>query len=57
MWAIIVRRTRNRSVWGNPFDVHSIMIQSPLLKELLGQVFQGYPGFTPNLSRLEFHAR
>lgn len=37
--------------------LHSIVIQSPLLKELLGVVLAGYPGVTVDLDRLEFSGR
>lgn len=38
-------------------SVHSIVIQSPLLKELLQDVLAGYPGVTVGLKRLEFSGR
>lgn len=37
-------------------DLHSIVVQSPYLKKLLGRVFDGYPGITVELERLEFNA-
>lgn len=37
--------------------LYSIIIQSPLIKELLGKVLAGYPGVTVNLERLEFSGR
>lgn len=52
--AIVVRYVR---VWGDPRRVlalHSILIQSPLLKDLLTDVLAGYPGCTTKLQRLEF---
>lgn len=52
--AIIVRYTR---VYADPRRVlalHSIVIQSPLLKDLLEDVLAGYPGVTVALQRLEF---
>lgn len=56
-WAIIVRRAR---VYGDPKRVlmlHSIVIQSPFLKEVLKEVLKGYPGVTSSLKRLEFAGR
>lgn len=56
-WALIVRRVR---VYNDPkkvLSLHSIVIQSPLLKELLTDVLAGYPGVTVNLKRLEFSGR
>lgn len=37
-------------------DLHSIVVQSPHLKEVLGRVLDGYPGITLELERLEFNA-
>jgi len=34
--------------------VESIVVQSPLLKNVLGGVLEGYPGTTTSLERLEF---
>lgn len=56
--AIILRRTRNLDVSDKPLDVHSIIIQSPILKELLGQILEIYPSSaTTNVKRLEFQER
>jgi hypothetical protein len=52
--AIIARYNR---VYGDPRRVlalHSIVIQSPFLKDLLEVVLDGYPGVTVGLQRLEF---
>jgi hypothetical protein len=52
--AIIARYSR---VYGDPRRVlalHSIVIQSPLLKDLLEVVLEGYSGVTVALQRLEF---
>lgn len=38
------------------FDIDSIVIHSPALKKVLGRVFEGYPGVTCELERLEFEA-
>ena len=56
-WAIIVR---NVKVYNDPkkvLSLHSIVIQSPLLKDLLKEVLAGYPGVTVGLKRLEFSGR
>lgn len=52
--AIIARYSR---VYGDPrrvLELHSIVIQSPLLKDLLEIVLENYPGVTVGLQRLEF---
>lgn len=56
-WAIIVRRIR---VYNNPkkvLAIHSLVVQSPLIKELLHDILKGYPGTTVLLKRLEFSGR
>lgn len=56
-WALIVRHAR---VYNDPRKVlrmHSIVVQSPLLKELLGKVLKDYPGVTTSLKRLTFSGR
>lgn len=53
-YALLVRNTK---VYNNPrktLSVHSIVIQSPLLKRLLQKVLKDYPGLSLNLRRLEF---
>ena len=53
-WAIVVRHVK---VYHDPkkvLSLHSILIQSPLLKDILTEILQGYPGVTPGLKRLEF---
>lgn len=37
------------------FSLHSIIIQSPFLKKVLGKVFEGYEGICTDLERLEFN--
>jgi hypothetical protein len=47
---------RNVKVYNDPrkvLAIHSIVIQSPLLKKLLKPVLEGYPGITSSLKRLE----
>lgn len=56
-YAILVRHIK---VYNDPRRVlalHSIVVQSPMLKELLGEVLAGYPGVTVGLQRLEFSGR
>lgn len=56
-WAIIVRHVK---VFNDPkkvLSLHSILIQSPLLKTLLKDILAGYPGVTAGLKRLEFSGR
>ncbi|KAK8151673.1 P-loop containing nucleoside triphosphate hydrolase protein [Phyllosticta citrichinensis] len=53
-WAIVARKIR---VYNDPRKVlklHSVVIQSPLLKKLLQKVLHGYPGVTLTLKRPEF---
>ncbi|KAF1830290.1 P-loop containing nucleoside triphosphate hydrolase protein [Decorospora gaudefroyi] len=53
-WALLVR---NVKVYNDPrrvLSIHSIVIQSPLLKKLLAGVLKNYPGVTVGLNRLEF---
>ena len=38
------------------YDLDSVIIQSPLLKDLLGQMLVDYPGITTSLDRLVFKA-
>lgn len=56
-WALIVRRLR---VYNNPkkvLSLHSIEVQSPLIRKILDQVLEGYPGVTTGLKRLQFSGR
>jgi hypothetical protein len=51
---------RNVKVYNDPrrvLSVHSIVVQSPLLKNLLASVLKNYPGVTVGLNRLEFSGR
>ncbi|KAK0255030.1 hypothetical protein LTR91_011465 [Friedmanniomyces endolithicus] len=56
-WAIIVRHVKTYHDPKKVLSVHSIVVQSPLLKELLKDVLAGYPGVTVGLKRLEFSGR
>ncbi|KAF2261423.1 P-loop containing nucleoside triphosphate hydrolase protein [Lojkania enalia] len=56
-WALLVR---NVKVYNDPrrvLAIHSIVVQSPLLKKLLAKVLKNYPGVTVGLQRLEFSGR
>lgn len=56
-WAIIVRRIR---VYNDPkkvLSLHSIVVQSPIIRQILEEVLEGYPGVTAALKRLEFSGR
>jgi hypothetical protein len=56
-WALLVR---NVKVYNDPqrvLSIHSIVVQSPLLKKLLATVLKNYPGVTVGLNRLEFSGR
>jgi hypothetical protein len=53
-YALLVRNTK---VYNNPrktLSIHSIVVQSPLLKRLLQKVLKDYPGLSLKLRRLEF---
>lgn len=56
-YALLVR---NVKVYGDPtrvLAIHSIVVQSPLLKQLLTGVLKNYPGVTVGLNRLEFSGK
>lgn len=56
-WALLVR---NVKVYNDPrrvLSIHSIVVQSPLLKTLLAGVLKNYPGVTMGLTRLEFSGK
>ncbi|KAL1646915.1 hypothetical protein SLS58_003051 [Diplodia intermedia] len=54
-YALIVRHTKCYD-GRKKLSVASLVIQSPLLKQVLGKVFDKYPGVTTGLERLEFAA-
>ncbi|KAL4735138.1 P-loop containing nucleoside triphosphate hydrolase protein [Aspergillus similis] len=54
-YALIVRNQKSY----NPkksLSIHSVVVQSPLLKKFLANVLDGYPGLTMALDRIEFTA-
>ncbi|KAI5863276.1 P-loop containing nucleoside triphosphate hydrolase protein [Durotheca rogersii] len=53
--AILVRLRRNHGS-GKKMVLHSVVVQNPDLKSLLGEVFKEYSGITPTLKKLVFKA-
>ncbi|KAL7626543.1 hypothetical protein AAE478_003315 [Parahypoxylon ruwenzoriense] len=53
--ALLIRLRRNHSD-GKQMALHSIVVQSPLLKSILGEVFEEYSGITTTLKKLVFKA-
>jgi hypothetical protein len=57
IFALVVRRERTSIEADDPaLQLHSITVQSPILKKLLGPVFADYPGINTNLRKVHFHA-
>lgn len=56
-WALLVRHVKVYGDATKVLAIHSIVVQSPLLKKLLGDVLKGYPGITADLNRLEFSGK
>lgn len=52
----IIRRHMKSSDTRKKLSLHSVIVQSPLIKNILGNVFEGYEGVTTSLERLEFKA-
>ena len=52
-WALIVRREKSQN-GKSALVLHSITVQSPLLKKFLGPVFDGYQGISTKLQELTF---
>jgi hypothetical protein len=55
MYAVIVRNTKSNDS-RKKLEAHSIIIQSPWLKEALGHILNDYPGVACELKRLVFEA-
>jgi hypothetical protein len=53
-YALILRNKKNHSSTGKAMFVHTIVVQSPLLKPLLEEVFEGYDGITATLKKVTF---
>ena len=54
-YAFLVRKKKSYDS-RKKFDIDSIIVQSPLLKEVLGKILRDYPGITTSLQRLVFSA-
>jgi hypothetical protein len=54
-YALLIRNKKSYDS-RRKLEIDSIVVQSPLLKEVLGRVLKDYPGITTTLSRLTFHA-
>lgn len=55
--ALVVRMAKNHgSDGGKPLVLHSVVVQSSVLKQTLSEVFDGFKGITPSLKRLVFRA-
>ena len=54
--AAVLTRQRNGHGGEDPFMMHSVVIQSPLLKKTLQKVLKSYPGVSPELNDLSFDA-
>lgn len=56
-FALIVKREKKQEDDGSlGLSLHSVQVQSPLIKEALGPVFEGYPGININLKKVTFHS-
>ncbi|KAF4547882.1 ATPase-like protein 3 [Elsinoe fawcettii] len=59
-FAVVVRRERiggkGRDLTTGEIKIHSIKIQSPLIRRMLDEVFLGYKGLSTKLKDLEFRA-
>jgi hypothetical protein len=50
-YALIVRNKKSHGSTGKAMMIHTIIVQSPLLKPLLEEVFEGYEGITATLKK------
>ncbi|KAI2626787.1 P-loop containing nucleoside triphosphate hydrolase protein [Hypoxylon sp. NC1633] len=55
-YAILCRIQKAHEDSTKPLELHSIIIQSPLLKSILGVISTGYPGITTTLEKVKFRA-
>lgn len=54
-YAILVRNRKSRNKYAlKAFEIDSIVVWSPLIKQVLKEVLAGYPGITLELSEVEF---
>jgi hypothetical protein len=54
-YALLIRKKKSYD-GRKKLEIHSIVVQSSLLKKVLGVVLQDYPGIVTNLQRVEFSA-
>ncbi|KAF2760114.1 ATPase [Pseudovirgaria hyperparasitica] len=54
-FAVVVRKKKSCDS-RKFYEAHSLIIQSALLREALGEVFKDYPGITPSLERFVVYA-
>ncbi|KAL8950587.1 MAG: hypothetical protein Q9222_003396 [Ikaeria aurantiellina] len=54
-YALLVRHTKSYD-GRRSLQIHSVVVQSPLLKDALSVVLNNYPGITTSLDRLTFNA-
>lgn len=54
-YALLVRNRKSNDSH-KKLEIDSIVVQSPILKRILGTVLKDYPGITTGLDRLEFEA-
>lgn len=54
-YALLVRSQKSYN-GRKKLEIHSIVVQSPALKDILGNVLKGYPGINTKLDRVEFKA-
>lgn len=55
-YAILARQTEGHGDFGRELKLHSMVIQSDLIKEVLNEVLKGYPGITTGLENLAVEA-
>ncbi|KAE8445949.1 hypothetical protein EG329_012728 [Mollisiaceae sp. DMI_Dod_QoI] len=55
-FAILARQTEGHGDFGRELKLHSMVIQSELIKEVLNDVLKGYPGITTGLENLTVEA-
>lgn len=51
-YAVLARKTEGHGDFGRELKLHSIVIQSPLIRDVLEHVLKGYPGLTTELTSL-----
>lgn len=54
-YTLLVRKKKSKDT-RRKLELHSIVVQSPLIKRCLASVLRDYPGVTTELERLEFEA-